>query len=157
MNLRGAMIEALKGLIDGLLYVILYMFLVPLLLSFILRQAGAEGYLSYLTSAYPEGILIMYIAIFEALTVASRIFRDNVISPFLRSLDSLLGVLITVYLVNSAMPGGYIRASLELATNEMVYISIGVYPLILAFLLTILLPLAILPFVEYFLYNSSQT
>jgi hypothetical protein len=155
MNLREAALEAIKGVIDGLLYVVLYMFLVPIILGFIIHQAGVEGYLGYLTATYPEGILITYIAIFEALAVASRIFKDKVISPFLKSLNSLLGILVIVYLVNYVMPGGYIRVSLELTAYETVYISIGIYPLILAFLLTISLPLAILPFAEYFLCRST--
>jgi|GEM_PF-987037 len=151
MNYRSIINEVLKGVLDGLLYVVVYFYLLPLLLGYVASSLGAGSYAGNLGGLYAPRVTIIYIALFEGLSVASRILKENVLSPFLESLESLLGAFVVLYLVNVYMPGGYAEASMRLSPAEAVTVRIGFYPLIMIMVLAVYLPLAVVPYIEFFM------
>ncbi len=153
MNLREVAREAVVGVIEGLVYVLLYVYLLPLLISYMGVLAGQPG----IESAYsaPVANLVTYIAVFEALSVTSRVMRNSVFSPIFRSILALTGLVVVLYIMQTVMPGGLIMSSY--AYGQARYsLSLSVYPLILIFVVFLVLPGVIMPFIDYFVYGSGS-
>ena len=106
--------------------------------------------LSEVSSAYPQALVIEFVMLFEALSISSRLLKGNVLSPTLAAVASSLGLLVTLYIVNTTMPGGLLTVKV-MEGQSVAVISISLRPLLEAFIVLIVLPLIVLPFVEYFL------
>ncbi|MGC9071892.1 MAG: hypothetical protein ACP5HK_04270 [Acidilobus sp.] len=145
--------EIAIGIIEGLIYILLYVYLLPALISYLGVLSGQQALKA--AYSYPMSYVIMYIGLFEALSVSARIFRQTVFSPIFRSLLALLGLVIVLYILESVMPGGVITASYALGQARYSF-TLSVYPLVLLFLVFLVLPGIILPFVDYFIYGSGD-
>ncbi len=153
MDFRSVAREAVMGVIEGIVYVLLYVYLLPLLVSYLGLLAGQPT----VESAYsiPVAGLVTYIAVFEALSVASRVMRNSVFSPIFRSILALMSLVVVLYILQSVMPGGLITSSYTYGQAKY-YLSLSVYPLILIFVAFLVLPGAIMPFIDHFVYGSGS-
>lgn len=153
MNLRDVAREAIMGVIEGIIYLLLYIYLLPLLVSYLGVLAGQPT----IESAYsiPVASLITYIAVFEALSVASRVMRDSVFSPIFRSILALMGLIVVLYILQSVMPGGLITSTYAYGQARY-YLSLSVYPLIIIFVAFLVLPGVIMPFIDHYIYGSGS-
>ncbi len=153
MEVRELFREALIGVIEGLIYVLLYVYLLPGLVSYLGVLSGQQSLQG--AYSYPTMYVVMYIGIFEALSVAARILRRTVFSPIFRSILALMGLVIVLYLLQTVMPGGVIKASYMIGQANYSF-SLSVYPLVLLFVVFLVLPGVILPFIDYFIYGTGD-
>ena len=148
--------EIVLGILEGVIFVLLYIYLLPSLLDalrlMLTAYYGAALPPSYqpITPSLTQPLEIMLIGLVEAFAVASRVFKGTIFGPVFRAFESLLGFLVVAYLANAVLPGGRIAASYSPAQGMKVYISLGVYPLLAAFLVLVVLPGVVAPFIDYF-------
>jgi len=150
LNAREVVREVIIGVLEGLIYMFLYLYLLPALVSYLGVLAGQPS-LSVAYS-YPVAYPVAYIGVFESLSVAARILRKTVFSPIFRSLLALIGLVVILYVVGTVMPGGVISSSYS-AGQAKYSLSLDVYPLVLLFVVSLVLPGVILPFIDYFVYE----
>lgn len=149
--------EVVIGILEGVIFVLLYVYLLPSLLGslkfMLAAYYGAAPQSSYqaVTSLLAPSIEIMLVGLVEAFAVASRVLRGTVFGPVFRAFESLLGFLVVVYLASAILPGGYISASYSPAQGVKVSVSLGAYPLLAAFLVLVVLPGVVAPFIDYFM------
>jgi len=150
LNAREVAREVIIGVLEGLVYMLLYLYLLPALVSY-LGVLADQPSLSAAYS-YPIAYAVAYIGVFEALSVAARVLRKTVFSPIFRSLLALIGLVVVLYVLGTVMPGGVISSSYS-AGQAKYSLSLDVYPLVLLFVVFLVLPGVILPFIDYFVYE----
>ena len=108
--------EALSGALTGILYFLLFIYVIPLILSYLLA-----GYLDVGGSWVDPLSYLPYLIIFLLLSAASTLLRGSVLSPLLDSLSIIIGFSIIASLMGVAsevtisLPqGGTMEISLDL-------------------------------------------
>ena len=129
------------GVLEGSLIVLVYFVTLPLLVSY-----AAGGQLDLPTRLTATGMA--YIAIVVGLSAAARSLEDTIYEPVLRAASNLYAFIVYVYY--SIGRGTVTIEGLEVGEGLVASITLDLTPLALASAVLVLLPGAVIPFIDYY-------
>ncbi|MCE4624508.1 MAG: hypothetical protein F7C35_01405 [Desulfurococcales archaeon] len=148
-RLRIALWGATRGVIEGLLAIIIYIYLLPQLFMYIYEKLGYSGYPGYdiVSSKY-----LTFIILILGLSTTAKILKKTIFDPILRASANMFGILFVISFLGSGsftlknLPAGDFKADITLDLS----------PLLTVFFIFFVVPSVIAPFIDYF-YEMSQS
>ncbi|MCE4627747.1 MAG: hypothetical protein F7C34_01165 [Desulfurococcales archaeon] len=133
--------EALKGVLDAALLVILYLEIFPLLMERLYESMG------YSAPNYVSSVYLTVLVGISILTISARLLRDTFLEPVLRASANLMGIL---YVLSYLGTDTLVEVNNIPAGDYMLDIKFDLGPLLLIFFGFFVAPGVIMPFISYY-------
>jgi len=137
------------GVVKGVAYYVLVVYVSPLVSVYLYRAVAAEPVA--VEPPLPRGSLLAAGFLFIGLSVAASALRDTIAAPLIRAVSAILAF-IFVFLV---LWGGVVSASLEEAGVE-IHVFLDLRNLLSVYFIFVTIPGIVLPFVWFMLEKAAE-
>lgn len=140
---RRLALAVLSGLVDALVLIVVFVYLVPLALDSVLRSVGSS--LAEVLGSDPLDYALALLPLFLGIATAARALSGTIYEPLLRALNALIAFYLLLYFTN----GGRLEITGINVGGALVDVSLDVSVPLIIVLLFATLPGIVSPFIEF--------